>query len=149
MKLALITSTGGHLLQMMSLRDAWQGEDHFFVTFPLEDAKTLLNGEKVYWGHHPTNRSIKNLVRNGWLAWKVLRRERPDVVISTGAALAVPFLWLGRLMGMRTVYVESITRIHTISMTGKMVLPTVDKFYGQWEELAMLHAKIEYGGRGI
>ena len=149
MKLALITSTGGHLLQMMSLRDAWQAEDHFFVTFPLEDAKTLLNGEKVYWGHHPTNRSIKNLLRNGWLAWKVLRRERPDVVISTGAALAVPFLWLGRLLGMRTVYVESITRIHTLSMTGKMVLPAVDKFYGQWEELSMIHPKIDYDGRSV
>jgi beta-1,4-N-acetylglucosaminyltransferase len=149
LKLALITSTGGHLLQMMNLRDAWESQEHFFVTFPLEDAKTLLDGETVYWAHHQTNRSIKNLLKNAWLAWKVLRKERPDVVISTGAALAVPFLWLGRLMGMRTVYLESISRVHTISMTGKMILPTVDKFYGQWEELTSLHPKIEYDGRNI
>ncbi|MDP6850280.1 MAG: PssD/Cps14F family polysaccharide biosynthesis glycosyltransferase [Planctomycetota bacterium] len=149
MKLALVTSTGGHLLEMMNLREAWEGHERFFVTFPLQDAKTLLDGEKVYWAYHPTNRSLKNLIRNVWLAWKILRKERPDVVVSTGAGPAVPFIWLGRMMGMRTVYLECITRIHSISMAGKMILPAVDKFYGQWEELAELHPKIDYDGRNV
>lgn len=149
MKLALVTSPGGHLLEMMNLRPAWEGHERFFVSFPLEDARTLLAGERVIWAYHPTNRSLKNLFRNLFLAWRVLRRERPDVVISTGAGVAVPFLWLGKLLGMRTVYLECITRIHTVSMAGKMILPVVDKFFGQWEEIAALHRKIDFEGRNV
>jgi len=134
---------------MMNLKEAWEDQEQFFVTYPLRDAKTLLDGETVYWADHQSNRSLKSLVKNTWLAWNVLRKEKPDVVISTGAALAVPFLWLGRLMGMRTVYLECITRVHTISMTGKMILPAVHKFYGQWEELALLHPRIECDGRNL
>lgn len=149
MKLALVTSTGGHLLEMMNLREGWEDHDRFFVTFPLPDAKTLLEGERVIWAHYPTNRSLKNLVKNFWLAWRVLRRERPDVVVSTGAGVAVPFIWVGKSLGIRTVYLECITRIHTISTAGKMILPVVDKFFGQWEELAELKAKIDYEGRNV
>ena len=149
MKLALVTSTGGHLLEMVNLKPAWEGHERFFVTFPLEDAKTLLQDERVVWAYHPTNRSLKNLGRNTWLAWKVLRKERPDVVVSTGAGVAVPFLWIGKLLGMKTVYLECITRIHSVSMAGKMILPVVDKFYGQWEEIAELHRKIDYEGRNV
>ena len=142
MKLALVTSTGGHLSEMMMLQEAWEDHERFFVTFPLQDAKSVLEGERVIWAYHPTNRSIKNLIKNFFLAWKVLRRERPDVIISTGAGVAVPFIWLGKFMGIRTVYLECITRIHSISTAGKMILPVVDKFFGQWEELAELNSKI-------
>ncbi|RMH04094.1 MAG: UDP-N-acetylglucosamine--LPS N-acetylglucosamine transferase [Planctomycetota bacterium] len=149
MKLALVTSTGGHLLEMVNLRPAWEKHERFWVTFPLEDARTLLQDERVIWAHHPTNRSIKNLIRNLFLAWRVLRRERPDVVISTGAGVAVPFLWIGKLLGMKTVYLECITRIQSISLAGRLILPVVDKFYGQWEEIAALHPKIDYEGRNV
>ena len=149
MKLCLVCSTGGHLLEMVNLEPAWKDHERFWVTFPLEDAKTLLEGERVIWAYHPTNRSLKNLIRNLWLAWKVLRRERPDVVISTGAGVAVPFLWIAKLHRMRTVYLECITRIHTISLAGKMILPVVDKFLGQWPELAEKHRKIVYEGRNV
>ncbi len=149
MKLALVTSTGGHLLEMVNLKPAWEQHERLWITFPLEDAKTLLQEERVVWAHHPTNRNLKNLIKNLFLAWKVLRKERPDVVISTGAGVAVPFLWIGKLLGMKTVYLECITRIHSVSMAGKMILPVVDKFYGQWEEIAALHKKIDYEGRNV
>ncbi len=134
---------------MVNLKPAWEGYERFWVTFPLEDAKTLLAEERVIWAYHPTNRNLKNLIKNLFLAWRVLRRERPDVVISTGAGVAVPFLWIGKLLGMKTVYLECITRIHSISLAGRMILPVVDKFYGQWEEIAALHPKIDYEGRNV
>ena len=53
----------------------------------------------MYGCHYPTNRNLKNLIRNTFLAIKVLRKERPDVIISSGAAVAVPFFYIGKLMG--------------------------------------------------
>src|SRR6202012_4823750 len=105
-RVALVCSPGGHLQQMLALRSAWEGLDHFWVTLDGPDVDVLLADERVRRAHGPTNRSIKNLVRNLRLAWTVLRRDRPDAVLSTGAGLAVPFLVLARLTGRHTVYVE-------------------------------------------
>ena len=149
MKLCLVASSGGHLLELTSLRAAWGDHHHFWVSFPTQDAETLLADEQRVWAHHPTNRNLKNLLKNCWLAWRTLRRERPDAVISTGAGVAVPFLLLGRLLGMRTVYVESVARIDGLSLTGRLVYPFVHRFYVQWPELAGRHAKAQYAGRVV
>ena len=58
-----------------------------------------MEGEKVYPCFYPTNRSIKALIKNTKVAWKVLQREKPDLIISSGAAVAVPFFYLGKIMG--------------------------------------------------
>ena len=146
MKLCLVASTGGHLLQLVSLRKGWQRYDRFWVTFQKVDAETLLENERVIWAHHPTNRNLKNLVRNLALAWRVLKRERPDVVLSTGAGVGVPFLWVGRLLGMRAVYMESITCFQDLSLSGKLVYPWVDRFYVQWPDLARRYPRAIYQG---
>lgn len=147
MKLCLVASSGGHLLQLVSLRSAWEGEQRFWVTFSTEDARTVLEGERIFWAYSPTNRHMKNFFRNLWLAWRVLREERPDAVISTGAGVAVPFLWMGRLMGIRTVYVESISRIRDLSLSGKLVYPIVHRFFVQWENLISRYPRAVYGGQ--
>ena len=147
MKLCLVSSTGGHLLQLVNLRGAWQAHERFWVTFPKMDAKTLLEDERVIWAFHPTNRSLKNLVRNLWLAWRVLRRERPDVVLSTGAGVGVPFLWMGRWLGMTTIYVESMTFIRHLSLSGRLVYPVVNRFFVQWPELPVRYPRAVYAGR--
>ena len=149
MKIALVCSTGGHLLEMMNLKSAWEKHDRFFVTFPLEDARTLLEGERVHWAYHPANRSLKNLVRNWFLAWKILLRERPDAVVSTGAGIAVPFIFVAKILRIRTAYLECITRIHSVSISGRMILSVVDRFFGQWEELAAKNKRIHFEGRNL
>lgn len=147
LRIALVASSGGHLFEMCCLREMWQHRDRFWVTFPTPDAQSLLDGERVFWAHYPTNRNAKNLVRNLFLAWTILRRERPDVVISTGAGVGVPFLILGRLLGIRTVYLESITRISELSLSGRLVYPFVNTFLVQWEELAKKHRRASFQGR--
>ena len=105
------------------------------MTFDKPDAVSLLEGEKVYFGHHPTNRNVKNLLKNTWLALKILAKERPDVIISNGAGLAVPFFWVGKIVfGARTVYIEVYDRIDSATLTAKMVHPVLDKMVIQWEE---------------
>ena len=134
MKIGLVGSSGGHLTHLYMLKPFWQDKDRFWVTFDKEDARGLLQGEKVYPCHFPTNRNLKNLIRNTFVAWKVLRKERPDLLISSGAAVAVQFFYLGKLFGAKLIYIEIYDRIDKPTMTGKMVYPIVDRFIVQWEE---------------
>ena len=79
MKLLLVCSSGGHLLLLHQLRPWWERHDRSWVTFDKTDARSLLDGERLDWAHHPTQRNIPNLLRNLRLAWRVLRRERPEL----------------------------------------------------------------------
>jgi UDP-N-acetylglucosamine:LPS N-acetylglucosamine transferase len=72
------------------------------------------------------------LLRNLPVAWRVIRRHDPDVILSTGAGLAVPFFWVGRLLGRRCVYCESLTRVNSLSLSGWLVYLVSDAFLVQW-----------------
>ncbi len=141
MKVCLAGSSGGHLTHLYMLKPFWEDKERFWVTFNKDDANSLLEGESVYHCYYPTNRSIKALIINTRLAWRVLRKERPDVIISTGAAVAVPFFYLGKLFGAKLIYIEVFDRINTSTMTGKMVHPITDKFIVQWEEMKQVYPK--------
>ena len=123
------------------LKPFWENKERFWVTFDKEDARSLLKGEKMYPCYYPTNRSLKALFINTKLAWKVLKKERPDVIISSGAAVAVPFFYLGKLFGAKLVYIEVFDRIDKPTMTGKMVYPIVDQFVVEWEEMKKVYPK--------
>ena len=131
MKLCLVGSSGGHLTHLYMLKPFWKTKERFWVTFDKEDARSLLKDEKVYPCYFPTNRNIKNLIRNTFLAIKILRKEKPDVIISSGAAVAVPFFYLGKLFGAKTVYIEVFDRIDKPTLTGKLVYPVTDRFIVQ------------------
>ena len=84
---------------------------------------------------------IKALIKNTKIAWNVLHKEKPDLIISCGAAVAVPFFYIGKMMGAKLVYIEVFDRIDKPTMTGKMVYPIVDKFVVQWEEQKKVYPK--------
>ena len=140
-KVCLVGSSGGHLTHLYMLKPFWKDKNRFWVTFDKEDARSILEGEKMYPCYYPTNRSLKALLKNTKIAWKVLRRERPDVIISSGAAVAVPFFYLGKLFGAKLIYIEVFDRIDKPTMTGKMVYPIVDKFIVQWEDQKQVYPK--------
>jgi UDP-N-acetylglucosamine:LPS N-acetylglucosamine transferase len=137
LRLLLVSSTGGHLLQLVALREAWDGFERVWVTFDAADSRALLAGEQVVHAHGPTNRNVPNLLRNLVLAWRVVREVRPGAVVTTGAGVAVPFAWVGRLFGARVVYVESLTRIEGPSLTYRLIRPVVSRTYVQWPELRL------------
>ncbi len=124
------------MLQLLTMQPAWEGFETTWITLPAADSDYLLRNERVVLGRGPTNRSLRALLANLLLAWRVTRRERPDVVLSTGAALAFPFFLAGKLHGARLVYVESLTRTTSLSFTGRLVRPLADAFFVQWPELA-------------
>ena len=132
----LVCSSGGHLLQLLALRDAWDQFPHIWVTFDKSDTGSLLRGERVLHAHGPTNRNVPNLLRNMRLANRIIRAERPAAILSTGAGIAVPFAWVGKLHGVPSVYVESFTRIEELSLTARLVSPVTSRLYVQWPELA-------------
>ncbi len=141
MKVCLVGSSGGHLTHLYMLKPFWKNKERFWVTFDKEDARSLLEGEKVYPCYYPTNRSIKALIINTFIAIKVLIKERPNLIISSGAAVAVPFFYLGKLFGAKLIYIEVFDRIDKPTMTGKMVYPIVDKFIVQWDEQKEVYPK--------
>lgn len=141
MKICLVGSSGGHLTHLYMLKPFWQDKERFWVTFDKEDAKSLLENEKMYPCYYPTNRNIKNLIKNTFLAVKVLIKEKPDLIISSGAAVAVPFFYFGKLMGAKLIYIEVFDRIDAPTLTGKLVYPIADKFIVQWEEMKQVYPK--------
>lgn len=140
-KVCLVGSSGGHLTHLYMLKEFWKNKKRFWVTFDKKDAQSVLKDEKKYYCYYPTNRNIFNLIRNTFLAIKVLKKERPDLIISSGAAVAVPFFYIGKLMGAKTVYIEVFDRIDKSTLTGKLVYPVVDKFIVQWEEMKKVYPK--------
>lgn len=142
----LVCSSGGHLLQLLALAETWRGYDVAWVTDDTADARSLLRDERVFFVHGPVARSLKNLLRNLPLAWRLLRGLQPEVVLTTGAATAVPFAWLGRLRGMTVVYVESISRIDRPSLACRLIAPVADRVYAQWPELLAALPRALYAG---
>lgn len=133
-RVLLVGSSGGHLAQLVALRGWWQDRERRWVTFRTPDALSALSGEQVYWAYFPTTRNLGNLARNFGVAVRVLRSFRPDVVVSTGAAVAFPFFVLAKAIGVPTVYIEVYDRIDTPTLTGRLCHPLSDRFCVQWEE---------------
>lgn len=90
----------------------------------------------MYSCYFPTNRNLKNLIKkNTFLALKVLKKEKPDVIISSGAAVAVLLFYIGKLLGAKLIYIEVFDRYDKSTVTGKLVYPITDKFIVEWEEM--------------
>lgn len=139
-KVCIPSSSGGHLTHMLLLRKFWEGHDRFWVTFNKEDANSALEGEKVYHCHFPTNRNFWNLIRNTFLAWHVLRKEKPDIIISSGAAIAMPFFLLGKkFFHCKCVYIEVYDRMDATTLAGKFCHKYADLFVVQWPEMTKVY----------
>lgn len=131
----LVATSGGHLHQLLALSAAWEGRSHVWVTNDRAGARSLLATETVVWAHWPTSRNLPNAVRNALLAVSVVRRCRPRVVLTTGAATAVPFAWVARLFGASIVFVESLTRVDAPSLSCRLIRPIASRVYVQWPEM--------------
>lgn len=147
MKVALVCSSGGHLTQLHRLQPWWEKHERFWVTFQLPDSESLLESEDVVWAHYPTTRNIPNTLRNMRLATRELRRRRPDVIVSDGAGVAFPFFVVGRLLGIKTVYLEVYDRIDSPTLTGRLCRPLSSLFLVQWEEQKQFYPGSQLIGR--
>lgn len=142
----LVGSSGGHLAQLWALAPWWSSRRRTWVTFDTTDATSLLADERTIWAHHPTTRSVKNFLRNLSLALRVIRAERPDLVVSTGAAVALPFFIWARIFGIATAYIEVYDRVDSATLTGRLCRPLADVMCVQWPEQRALYRDAELIG---
>lgn len=121
---------------MIALEPAYRGLAPAWVTTPAADVQDQLGDQRPWLAYGPTNRNVPNLLRNFRVAWRVLRAEKPDVIVSTGAGLAIPFFVLGRLQRRRLVYIECLARVESLSLTGRLLYPLANEFFVQSPRLA-------------
>ena len=147
LKLCLVCSAGGHLTQMQRLLPAFEGRDYFFVTHTAESSRHLKRAYLINYRQGYIRERITWLFTI-LIALRILLKERPDVVISTGGGeIAVPFCYVGKLLGAKVILVESLTRISTRSAAGRLIYPIADLFLVQWQSLIRLYgSKAQYWG---
>ena len=144
MKVCIVSSCGGHLTEVRCLKPAYDHYQHFYVLNDKASLPTDMQGRTYFISH--SERDVKFFL-NLWEALRILRKERPDVILSTGAGPAVPFALVGRLFfGTRILFVETITRIHEPSLTGRMMYRLAHDFFYQWRALARFFPRAHYGG---
>lgn len=117
----MLASAGGHLEQLCRLRTRFGGDQVTWVSYDVPQARSMLDGERFVAAHHPTTKNIPNAVHNYRLARRVFAEHDIGRVISTGAAVAVPFMLRARQLGIPCHYIESATRVDAPSLSGRMV----------------------------
>ncbi len=147
MKVGLICSAGGHFFELKKLEKAWEGNEVFWVTILSIDTEDLQKKIKCYFAFAPTTRNLINLIKNTYLTIKVITKEKPSVIVSTGGPICIPFFYLALLFGIKTIYIESLTRTKSLSLTGKIVYSVATVFLVQWEGLAKKYKKAIYKGQ--
>jgi UDP-N-acetylglucosamine:LPS N-acetylglucosamine transferase len=144
MKVCIVSSCGGHLTEVRCLKPAYEVYEYFYVL----DDKAMLPADmqgKTYFVSH-SERDWKFLL-NLWEAFQLLRKEKPDIVLSTGAGLAVPFAIVGRyIFKTRIIFIETIARLNKPSLSGKIMYRLAHEFYYQWKALSQFFPKAKYGG---
>lgn len=122
-KTFLIATPGGHIDELYELapRLAEVGSDRVWLTEETAQTRSLLAHENVIWVPGVGARQGLRALRTVPTALAAIRRHRPDLIVSTGAALSVPYLVTGRLHRIPVHYIESATRLHGPSVTGRIM----------------------------
>jgi len=87
------------------------------------------------------------LFKCGFQALSILRRSRPDALVTSGPALAVPFALWARLLGVDVIFVETGSRVNQLSLTGRLMRPLANLFFVQWPQLQERYPDTIYAGR--
>lgn len=145
-KFCLAASAGGHITQLLKLVDCWDGCEAFGITTTeVVRAKLEQYGPVYVLGEsnreHPF-RVIRQILR----CYQILRKEKPSVIISTGAAVGCIACFLGKFLGAKIIWIDSITNVERLSLSGRMVRYIADLVLVQWPELAAKYKKVEYVG---
>jgi UDP-N-acetylglucosamine:LPS N-acetylglucosamine transferase len=143
MKVCVVSSCGGHLAEVRALRPIYIQHEHFYVV----NDRLLLPKDmegRTYFIRH-SERDWLFFV-NLWEAWTILRKERPTLIVSAGAGLAVPFALIGKLLRMPIVFIEISAQVTEPSLTGRIMYFLADRFFYQWKPLARHFPKATYGG---
>ena len=145
-----ICSPGGHLIQLLWLLEAFEDDQIFLMTYstPTLTKFTHPKIRKIYFIKYFGDTGLKmffTLLWNGVTVFRIFLKERPEILFSTGAEIAIPAFLIGKyLFGTKLIFVETLSRVTTPSLTGKVLYHFSDLFLVQWESLLK-----QYGNRAI
>jgi beta-1,4-N-acetylglucosaminyltransferase len=142
-KICVVSSCGGHLTEVRALRPVYERHDHFYVLNERVQLPEDMEGKTHFIRH--SERDWLFLV-NLWEAWRILRKERPRLILSTGAGLAVPFALVGKLFRIPVIFVEISAQVIEPSLTGRIMYYLANRFFYQWKGLERHFPKATYGG---
>lgn len=138
MRIALVCSHGGHLTELLYLLEAFKGHEIFFITYDNFRTKDLDYNKYLL---ENIGTSPLKMSKAFYQIFKILSKEKPDTIISTGSEIAIPAFIIAKFLRIRTIFIESWCRVKTKSGTGKIVYPLSDLFLVQWPELLELYGK--------
>lgn len=134
-KLMAIASGGGHWVQLRRIMPAFEGFDVFYAS--VGSAPSGLGDARYYAIPNATRRDRRAFADLAWQLARIVLRERPDVVITTGAAPGLVALALAKLLvRSRTVWIDSIANVERLSSSGARARPVADVWLTQWEHLS-------------
>jgi UDP-N-acetylglucosamine:LPS N-acetylglucosamine transferase len=145
-KICVAASAGGHLNQVLRLADSWKGHNTFCVTTTQVVARKLEQYGPVYVVRECNRQHLLQTMYVFIQCIRIVLRERPDVVISTGAAAGCMMCFLCKLYGAKIIWMDSITNVERLSLSGRMVRYIADLFLVQWPELTRRYKNVEYVG---
>jgi len=146
MKICLVCSHGGHMTEMMQVLDAFEKHEKILATYHSKREIKISGVSNVYLTENIGASVPRMLAAFGW-ALTILLRERPDVIVSMGSEIALPFFYCAWLFRIKTIFIESWCRVDNLSQTGRLVYPVATEFWVQWPQLLdSCGSKAEYKG---
>jgi UDP-N-acetylglucosamine:LPS N-acetylglucosamine transferase len=136
-KIMAIASGGGHWVQLLRLRRLFDLHHTFYVTVQPDYKNEVDSNSSFYTVTDATRWSKFSLLRMILEVLWIVLKERPDIIVTTGAAPGVAAIRAGKLFGAKTVWIDSIANIDQMSMSGIKIQPYADLWLTHWEHLAM------------
>ena len=149
LRICLVASAGGHLSQLCKLVESWQDYETFLITTTDVVEEQLKKHSKVYVIGECNRQQFLAVCQVLLRCLKIAYHEKPDVIISTGAAAGCIMCFLGKLQGTKVIWIDSITNVKRISLSGRLVRHIADLFLVQWPKLAKQNIGVEYRGAVI
>ena len=150
-KVMFISSTGGHLNELLQLKPLMLKYDSYIITEKTKSNLSLKDKfDKVHYLVYGTKKNLFtyffkfsfNILKSLYLFIKI----RPDVVVSTGTHTAVPMCYIAKLFRSKVIFIETFANSKTKTVAGKLVYPIADTFIVQWESMLELYPKAIFGG---
>jgi UDP-N-acetylglucosamine:LPS N-acetylglucosamine transferase len=146
MKICLAASSGGHLTQLVRVSDACEGKSYFFVV-PYSSSMDHLHGKAKIYFVTKANRNHPVLLLSMLVqCFKIMYTERPDVVISTGAAVGCILCILAKLARKKIIWIDTISHVNRLTLSGRIIRPIADLFLVQWPDLTKRYKRTKYVG---
>ncbi len=150
-RVVFVSSSGGHLTEILKLKDLFSEYDYLLVTEKTKLTLELSNQYKMEFLEYGPNKNLFKYVLiilyNILLCLKILIKFKPETIVTTGAQIGGIMCLIGKIFRCKVIYIESLAKTRTLSRTGEFVYKFADKFYVQWESLTDVYDRAFYLGR--